>query len=303
MDVQCGPDTCNQFPMLSATTSSTKMNAIFNTGIKIGDSLSDIRKNNDFGTSTDEHYDSLRTLTPRDRSIGIKIKDSNTNITAKVESSNVTKDIGILDVSAPVAKKFVSITDTKMLKSISSRLKMDDSGSDMCYSVTSSRKSPFQFTNLSKNTSDSQIKSTESKYIGELSFCSNNGRPKLCCGGVYVHSFKDREVCEDVIYQGKWQKYTPKKVNKNRGHITPKRLSEAVIRRKKSISKENVTNNKDSEIKRLKYLPVRKNTLKSMNGDINKPQIKNVPSTSTSTSIKTKKISRNAIKVISSPGS
>lgn len=82
MDVQCGPDsTAPVYSMLSATTSLTKVSKMFTAGIRIGDSAADTKiTSTDFGTRTNDANNSYRTIIPRNRSVGIKIKDSNSNI-------------------------------------------------------------------------------------------------------------------------------------------------------------------------------------------------------------------------------
>ncbi|XP_063828933.1 uncharacterized protein LOC135078262 [Ostrinia nubilalis] len=179
MDVQCGPDATNMSAMLSATTSFTKLPKIFNTGIKIGDSISDIQhsfkpkdvpcltkdiqhsgKNcNDFGTSTNECTNAFKTISPRTKSVGIRIKDSDTNIRERVESGTMTLENEISHAAASIPHSFDSATETRLLKPVSSRIKMEDSGSEFCESVGSFRKSQYPFANLSKNTSDSQMNS------------------------------------------------------------------------------------------------------------------------------------------------
>lgn len=32
-----------------------------------------------------------------------------------------------------------------------------------------------------------------------------NVKSELTCGGIFIHSYKDRRACEDILYQGKWQ--------------------------------------------------------------------------------------------------
>lgn len=272
MDVQCGPDAANMSAMLSATTSFTKLPKIFNTGIKIGDSTSEIqhteKKCTDFGTSTNECANSFKTITPRFRSVGIRIKDSDTMIKERAESGTMTFENEISHVVPSMPHSFDSATETQLLKPVSSRIKMEDSGSELCESVGSFRKSPFPFANLSKNTSDFQIKSSVSKDVGiDRKFSSKYVRPKLCCGGVHVHSYKDRQTSEDVVYQGEWQRYRPKPLAKRKpiNSVVAKKVSEIASKKSKVNARDNIVMNKDIKLQQLtKRLPIRNANLKKI---------------------------------------
>lgn len=305
MDVQCGPDATNTLAMLSATTSFTRMPKIFNTGIKIGDSSPDIqteKKIADFGTSTFECANNYKTISPRMKSVGIKIKDSDIHIKERVESSTMTPENGRQRDNDTTAHRilsspnsFESATDTQLLKLVSSRLKMEDSGSEFCESVGSFRKSPFHFA----NTSDFQIKSSVSKDVGvERQFSSKYVRPKLCCGGVHVHSYKDRQTSEDVVYQGEWQRYRPKTMSRRRGFnsIVPKRVNEIANKKSIACSKENITANKDAKLP-SKRLPGRSVNFKKSKDEVREinVQVKNIPINSRKPIIK---CNRNTTKVI-----
>lgn len=280
MDVQCGPDAANKSAMLSATTSFSKLPKIFNIGIKIGDSIPDIqhteKKCSDFGTSTYECANAFKTITPRMRSVGIRIKDSDTMIKQKADSGNMTFENETSHVPF-IPHSFDSATETQLWKPVSSGIKTEDSGSEFCESVGSFRKSPLPFANLSKNTSDFQIKSSVSKDVGiGRKFSSKYVRPKLSCGGVHVHSYKDRQSSEDVIYQGEWQRYRPKPLAKRKpiNSVVAKKFNEIASKKSKVRFRDNIAMNKDVKLQELaKRLPIRNANLKKIIKDpVSKPE-------------------------------
>lgn len=92
MYAQCCHDTIAPgYSMLSATTSLTRVPKIFTTGIRIGETETDTKiSSSDFGTYTYDNNYNQRTILPRQRSVGIKIKDSDSNLLISgMEISNV----------------------------------------------------------------------------------------------------------------------------------------------------------------------------------------------------------------------
>ncbi|KAM3966666.1 hen1 methyltransferase [Aphomia sociella] len=244
MDVQCGPDVTPAYHMSSAATSFTKLPKIFTTGIKIGDSLTSIRtqNNSDFGTSTNNYNDNYKTMAPRTKSAGIRIKDSDSFICEKVECATMTHDTRTNDVVC---------TETKLIKAMSSGSKIEDSGSDVCHSVGSFLKSSIIDVNSSNNTSEIKIKSSVTKEIAADHKCLSTkyGRSQLCCGSVQCHSYKDKQLSEDIVYQGEWQRYRPKTIIRKRiiyNTVTAKKGSEGVktVKRIKVKSKEKIQINR-----------------------------------------------------------
>ncbi|XP_052754610.1 uncharacterized protein LOC113522915 [Galleria mellonella] len=264
MDVQCGPDTTAPVcSMSSTTTSCTRIPKIFTTGIKIDDSTTNIPTQNSFGCGTsiydyDDHY---RTISPTTKSIGIKIKNSDLIISEKVECATMTNNI--------ITKNFLC-TGTKLIKCMSSGLDEEESMSEF-YKKFDSSKSCF------KSTSEIHIKSSMSnKVIADHKYCTGSVQPKLCTSGVHVHSYRDTQVSEDVIYQGKWQRCRPKVLTKKRNIcniITGKKVSGTLnsFKKIKTDSKEKIHDNviksmidrkkPKKELGKLK-LPVSNNTMK-----------------------------------------
>lgn len=201
-DVQCGPDDMTS-SMLSQTTSFERLPKLFTTGIKIEEPQANVMKSNkitsDFGTCTDK-YDNAVTIGRQ--SVGIKIEESIQNVIEYFTTEQI--------VEKPLISpsKLDEKTETKLLKPVSSindfnpvssSLKINDSGSEFCGSVGSCDKSPTLLATSSTNTSN------EKNILIKISQASCNRR-NLACGGVHVHSFKERQVSEDVVYLGEWQK-------------------------------------------------------------------------------------------------
>uniref|UniRef100_A0A2A4JR26 Small RNA 2'-O-methyltransferase n=1 Tax=Heliothis virescens TaxID=7102 RepID=A0A2A4JR26_HELVI len=237
-DVQCGPDTLVAYPMLSASTSLVKMPQVFSTGIKIHDVGAETKvQGTDFGTSTQDN-NNFTTLTPRLRSVGIKIKDSDVNICSQTECSTMTAP-----EPAPVVSR-TATPETKLLKPISSTLKMEDSGSEMCMSsLASSSKTLSNFLTTSKYDVLIEASASKEPVTDKIIVPSKSHkclRPKLCCGGVYVHSYKDKQVSEDIVYQGEWQRHRPKALTRKMScnFASARKANEAAIRKIIENSKE-----------------------------------------------------------------
>ncbi|CAH1643663.1 unnamed protein product [Spodoptera littoralis] len=260
-DVQCGPDTFATYPMLSASTSLVKIPPVFTAGVKIKEvSAETITKGTDFGISTKDT--NTTTITPRLRSVGIKIKDSDVNLHAKIESCTMTVQDFILQTSETFShsprrsldrNSIISSPETRMLKAISSNLKTEDSGSEFFEpSIASSSKTHTFFVNASINASRVMIKSPVSKDVIIEASSSKNLRPRLCCGGVHVHSFRDKESSEDVVYQGQWQRHKPKAGTRKKScNFTPlRKASEAAAKKNREISKEKKFSSKEKVVRR-----------------------------------------------------
>lgn len=277
MDVQCGPDTLAAYPMLSASTSLIRSPPVFSTGIKILDGVTDTHVQRvDFGTTTlDNGIDKI--ITPRSRSIGIKIKDSGVNIANTFETFTMTQELAKFQSQSPTREntkypmswspasrncspeRNTMIPDngidikgtvkTELIKPVSSPMKTADSGSEYCMSFSSYPKDTPPLASLSKNTSEVLLSnSTEYKEGKEIEKFSNlkYSKPKLCCGGIHVHSFKDRQVSEDIIYQGEWQRYRAKSCRKKiHSTILAKKINESACRKQKDAAKDKKVNQKE----------------------------------------------------------
>ncbi|KAJ0180985.1 hypothetical protein K1T71_003070 [Dendrolimus kikuchii] len=180
------------------------------------------------------------------KSFGIHIKDSNI-ILDKVECSTMTDD---------TTNDFKS-DETKLLKLASTDLKIVDSTSDFNESV-GSRKSPSH-TALFRSLSDLKLKLSASRELQKLN-TNKYIRSKLCCGGVHVHSYKDKKVSEDVVYQGEWQSYRPKASAKKKPQVPSlsKKATESKCIYKKTNSKEKISSKiaTNKEIKPISKKPI-----------------------------------------------
>ncbi|KAG6457074.1 hypothetical protein O3G_MSEX010095 [Manduca sexta] len=248
-DVQCGTDISAPFPTLSATTSFSRLPKTCNNGIKIGDSITNVQvTSTEFGTCTYE-CDVYGTLTLRRPSPGIRIQDSDKCIAEKTECSTMTQavPIPVNEVTPNYAPN-----ETKCLKSVASNMKNEDSSSEFCGSVYSFPKSLCIYPN-SINTSEVQIKTSLTKEVdvSEVLSVTKYVRPKLSCGGVHIHAYRDKQVSEDVVFQGDWQKYRPKTHVKRKplNSFVVKKGIEPGIKRRKVNSKEKISNTVTIHIK------------------------------------------------------
>ncbi|CAB3259144.1 unnamed protein product [Arctia plantaginis] len=294
MDVQCGPDTLAAYPMLSASTSLVRIPQGFSAGIKIHDPAPDTVQGNDFGTSTHESdYDKI--VTPRSRSIGIKIKDSDINIfPAPYDSSMTQRTIEAANRnSGPrswspesnmiMSEKLISLVSaaddsfdkTIVLNPISRNSKAECSCCQLCASDGSILKSFSQLDNSTETDSETLLlKSLDCKESNMIKKVPNivNSKPKLSCGGVYVHSYKDKQESEDIVYQGKWQRCRPKSGRKRTPNtILAKKIYESGNRRQKETVKDKNFNPRDKiSIKKMEKKELKVDNKKTLqrNGSI-----------------------------------
>ncbi|XP_022127568.2 uncharacterized protein LOC111001836 [Pieris rapae] len=244
LDVQCGPDDVPHCDMLSATTSFTKFPKLFSKGIKIEHSTTNIlccKKTFDEGTSPDFTcpYKSAHPY------MGIRIIDSD----PKIQDKNVTESTTI------TTHDFLDDTlkccdpKTTIIKSVSVN-KTDDTKS------SKGRLSPIL-------KSDVQIQSGDSKVdIGKKS--PVRVRSKLSCGGIHVHSFKDREVSQDVIFQGGWNEITPDKHAKNNNKKTVPKKVVYTMKKLKRGSNTSVKNHGNSDVNNALKRPIKIRTTKQI---------------------------------------
>ncbi|XP_046972913.1 uncharacterized protein LOC124539652 [Vanessa cardui] len=242
-DAQCGPDNSLTCATISATTSSTIIPNLFANGMKIKNSLADIRKHkrtNDFSTCT-ELMDTVPRIVGLPVSIGIKIKDSDADIidTRKMKCPTipVIDDKESQNMSNPPEKA----KQTKLEKLTCSIIKIEDSSSENCGSLSNSIKSPPNFQSTPKMASENQMKLTsKNNYLTErsqITFTKDN----LIYGGIHVHSYRERIYSEDVVYQGNWQRSRPlHKVNSNNSQLLIRRRSKSL--QKKKDSNQNLKN-------------------------------------------------------------
>lgn len=144
-----------------------------------------------------------RSPSPVNRPFGFKIKGDDGNITKCVEWSSTRIELSDFHTPFLIPLHLPSTTESKLT----------DSGSEFYESYCcSSPKHNLHLTNSSLNTSDSQCKgllSREGKVDQKLS-PSKLLRSNLSCGGVQIHSYKEKQVSEDIVFQGEWQQLNPK---------------------------------------------------------------------------------------------
>ncbi|CAK1548183.1 unnamed protein product [Leptosia nina] len=204
LDAQCGPDDITHCSMLSATTSFSKLPKLFSKGIKIEHSKSTLysKKMFDTGTSPD-------TTLPHHVFTGIRINDSDTMLTEKYKTETATMTLPLPMLPGNNVDFFGDTNnkpmETTLIKPAPAHVQATKPLSDL-YEV----KSPIG------------LLSPINKSNVQIQFCKNDNkqrsptriRSKLSCGGIYVHSFKDKEVSEDVVFQGGWNELTPNALTK-----------------------------------------------------------------------------------------
>lgn len=148
------------------------------------------------------HIINSRSPSPVNRSFGFKIKSDDGNITKCVEWSSTR--IELSDFHTPVLLPLHPNSTTES--------KLTDSGSEYYESCCcSSPKRNLYLTNSAINTSDAQPKGLFSEVIVEKKLSpSKLLRNNLSCGGVQIHSYKEKQVSEDIVFQGEWQRHNPK---------------------------------------------------------------------------------------------
>ncbi|XP_045761580.1 uncharacterized protein LOC123864895 isoform X2 [Maniola jurtina] len=196
-DVQCGPDVTTARPMMSQSTSFTRMPKLFTIGIKIEEPITDM-KTYDLATCTEMCHNN--DLIVDRTSVRIKPKESIPTVTSSFTMTQAIED------KTTTAHNFDLRTETKLLKPELSALKTEDSGSEFCGNEANDAKSSTRLAMPSKNTSDFQTQcvSNEKNVVVKISQASYD-RASLVCGNVHVHSFNARQVSEDVVYLGEWQ--------------------------------------------------------------------------------------------------
>lgn len=298
-DVQCGPDTGSLDVPLLTHTPSIQLQKMFKTGIVISDSMTELKAEAkgiiDFGTSTLEHdtTENVRCITENAKnmcdevilSFAIKRNNANSNLELLHKSVSSAMNATILtdalhdesrmkqistmmtneNFSSPCCRNVPVETD--LIKDVFSFNKMDDSLSDhsaMC--GTSSSRIWKHFPRLlPPSPHHKEVQSTDTSTHGIPSMYDKQySTPKLSFVGAHVHSYKDRDVSEDILYQGVWQK--------NRMQRAPKKRSLSDITTKNSYidrkyySKEKIksgrSRNSTSDLKSSSTVTVKRNAVK-----------------------------------------
>ncbi|KOB73806.1 Uncharacterized protein OBRU01_10130, partial [Operophtera brumata] len=224
------------------------------------------KKTTDCCTSTNDDETIYKTIAPIDRAIGIQIKEAIPNNTERMECSTMMQGPELTrqeqestmqeqeptivrEQESPIVQEeefnrtntssplFTGCpTETTCLKLIPSGMKIEDSGSEFCSSISSSPKMPLSLAN--GLTRDLKIISSISKNVGVTRKLARYVRPKLCSGGLQVHSYRDKGTSEDIMYQGEWEKSRPKILTKNKIYqVIVKRTTDSILK-KKIASKE-----------------------------------------------------------------
>ncbi|XP_026324314.1 uncharacterized protein LOC113233403 isoform X2 [Hyposmocoma kahamanoa] len=204
-------------------------NVKFTKGIKSTDYL--IGADYIFPTMTDHKIDMrCRSPSPVNISFGFKVKGDDGNITKCVEWSSTR--IELSDFHTPFLKHPPSMTESKLTHSGSEFYE------NYCCSYPQRN---LYFTDSSINTSASQSKgilSSEVMVDQKLS-PSKLLKSKLSCGGVQIHSYKEKQVSEDIVFQGEWQQPNPKsrqKQNKTPMNPSPTRNFTEISNKSKRIA-------------------------------------------------------------------
>ncbi|CAG4926334.1 unnamed protein product [Colias eurytheme] len=248
LDVQCGPDEIQDCAELSASTSFTKLPKLFSKGIKIGRSHTNLLRKTTFETGTSPDCPACCNDIPKIKSPGIWIHDSDTNTELtnhrKPECSTTTScDTKEIVCSEIIYSEVESKTESTLIKPITTAVKLDCCGSELGCSISTMKiKSPQRLTSPIKNTSSVQIQSCSSKSDLQNSSPTRHVKPKLSCGGICVHSFRDREVSQDVVFQGGWNEIIPKTAPKKTFRKAPFKKGGLISRKLKRSSSTSVRN-------------------------------------------------------------
>ncbi|XP_063633848.1 uncharacterized protein LOC134804667 isoform X2 [Cydia splendana] len=202
MDVQCGTER-----QISATTSFTCPLNMFGPALEIEGSNHDFRAvlKNDCVTST---HDILKPCEPKAspwmKSVGIKIKDSNHEI------NDTSKETETLSGSFTiVGDEFINIPkNCALIETLHPNLLVE-------HTLDYTKKNNMRTRNIQSPNPDgrpkwNEIKKQDSNHVvSRIWYVPKRVRSKLSCGSVHVHSYKDLQESEDVVYQGKWQRPRP----------------------------------------------------------------------------------------------
>lgn len=177
-----------------------------------------------------------RQVRTKAKSVGIHVKNLDINFN-KIEHSTITDDIRN------------DSEETKFLKPTLNDQNTLHSTSDFNLSLVS--KTALSQTALCRHSSHVGLQLFASKEIHSGGI--NKFTPsKLCFRGILVHSYKDKIVSEDVVYQGEWQSCIPKVVTKKKPHYRP--LSKKVVESKlikKNINPKEKISSKTTTIKEI----------------------------------------------------
>lgn len=174
-----------------------------------------------------------RSPSPVNRSFGFKVNGEDGKITKSVDWSSTRIEMSDFHTPFLIPLHPPSTTESRIT----------DFGSEYYESCCcSSPKSNMYLTNSSINTSDSHTKGLFSREIivEEKLSPTKLLRANLSCGGVQIHSYKEKQCSEDIVFQGEWQRQSPKTSEKAKKiPVNPsvtKKLTELSNKKKRSES-------------------------------------------------------------------
>ena len=196
---------------------------------------------------------------------------------------------------------------TKLIKPISSTLQIQDSGSDFFAPSIASTTKTCSFCMTDSVRASNVLIQTFQNNDGTSIIESPSKMLKLSCGPVKVHSYRDTQVSEDVVYQGKWQRCKPKAITRKKyilfspaksrtnalvTHVCTKKSKE-ILKEKKVISKEKV-NRKRQEKKEMEAEPKK-------TPQIPKVKLRKLIQEEKCAEIKKPRVSKSGVKIPSKP--
>ncbi|XP_063547561.1 uncharacterized protein LOC134755014 [Cydia strobilella] len=213
MDVQCGTER-----QISATTSFTCPLNMLRPALEFEGSNHEYRAvlKNDCVTST---HDILKPCEPMAspwmKSVGIKIKDSNHEI------NNTSKETETVSGSFTiVGDEFINTLpeNSVLIETLHPTLLVEHTLDYTKKTIPNIRTRNIKSPSPHDRPKWNEIKKKDSnQVVSRVLHVPKGVRSKLSCGGVHVHSYKDLQVSEDIVYQGKWQRHrryrNPKKSN------------------------------------------------------------------------------------------
>ncbi|KPJ06663.1 Small RNA 2'-O-methyltransferase [Papilio machaon] len=226
MDVQCGPDTGFVCPYTSATSLNNITND--NTNTTYLKSYIDKCEQSHYYTKPEDNNDvkSDNVISSRVKSNGIQIKDSDNSIDKKLEISTktVTKSIDAIETfkdspdnicndSTDIVTSLRRVCDevSNIIKSdkpypqspqnVISKLYGNEDEDDQCKCTY--LKPIIDLPQVINSTETEQFLRKDIDFTNSI---CNIGNGNLTYGGIFIHSYKERTECEDILYQGKWQR-------------------------------------------------------------------------------------------------
>lgn len=210
---------------------------MYKSGIYIGDSSTEINADPkeivDYAASTSENTQEMSNSTTENISVQIGQKNVSATMTETFMTKTKVKNVSTAttDMKYQRPSPGCAVETTKAVKTVfNNNDKADDSLSDHSAVCASSLQHlPFSVRKV-VNFADNNTHGICTLYDRQYT------PPKLSLVGAHVHSYRERELSEDILYQGIWQQNRTKFAPKKRSHSDI--ATKKIIVTKKHYSKE-----------------------------------------------------------------